>query len=455
MSIRRSLIVLFLLIMILPFSVFGRQRARQTTSTDFSNLQLYEVRTGDVALSVSAIGTLEADQTRTLAFLGAGRVIEVRVQRDDYVLAGDVLARLDDTSARLSYEQAQLALERAELELQDLLTPDETLVRLAQASLDSARGAYLSAVSAVSSDQIRSAELAYQQALDNYNRLNTLLNSGLPPASYEMTRAQVGEASFNAEIARLQLEQLRTASAPQAGAAAARVRQAEAELERAQAGATQLELDVAQQGIERAQRQLERARIAYERTVLTAPFDGVVSQLNIEVGSLVAPSLPVIEMADLSPLRLAVQVDEVDVGIIREGMEVRVELDALPDVLLPARLTRIADTGTNDAGIVTFEVEVELAADDPRARVGMTAEATIIVEEVRDVLSLPNLYIRLDRRTGEAFVNVLQEDDRVEEVLIQLGLQGQDQSQVLAGLQVGDIVVLNLGGGGLNAIIGG
>ena len=455
MSVRRSLFVMALLTALLPIFLFGGLGGRANRSAVPTDVQLYQVGRGDVTLSVSAIGLLSAERVNSLSFLTAGRVLEVRVQRDDYVLEGDILARLDDTAARLSYEQALLGVERAELDLQDLLEPDETQIRLAEAALASARGAYLSVVTAVSSDQISAAQLAYEQALNTFNVLQDYVDSGLPPDQYEMARARAGEAFVNAQIAGLQLEQLRNSTNPQAGAAAARVRQAEQELERVKAGPTQAQRDAAQQAIRRAENQLERARVAYERTVLRAPFDGVISQLNVEVGTLVGPGLPAIEITDVEPLELTVQVDEVDVGRIREGMEVRVELDALPDVILPARLTRIAQTGNASGGIVTYDVDIELQGQDERARVGMTAEATIILQEKRNVLVVPNSYIRLDRRMGRAFVNVLRPDDRIEEVEVTLGLQGQEDSEILSGLQEGDLIAINLSGGGLNQIIGG
>lgn len=141
MSVRRSLFVMALLTVLLPIFLFGGLGGRANRSAVLTDVQLYQVGRGDVTLSVSAIGLLSAERVNSLSFLTAGRVLEVRVQRDDYVLEGDILARLDDTAARLSYEQALLGVERAELDLQDLLEPDETQIRLAEAALASARGA--------------------------------------------------------------------------------------------------------------------------------------------------------------------------------------------------------------------------------------------------------------------------------------------------------------------------
>ena len=77
----------------------------------------------------------------------------------------------------------------------------------------------------------------------------------------------------------------------------------------------------------------------------------------------------------------------------------------------------------------------------------MTAEASVVVEEHKDVLVVPNQFIRLDRRNDQAFVNVVKEDGTLEEKEISLGLQGQDTSEVVSGLNSGDVIALDLSGG--------
>lgn len=458
MSVRRTLLVQLLVVLALPLVVFFSLRPAPSgvPEQQLRNLQVYQVQRGTVALSVSALGSLTASQEATLSFLQSGRIAQVYVQRDDYVEAGDLLMAMDSTAQELAYEQALLALEQAELALQTLLTPNEDQIRLAEAAVASARGAYFSVGNAVQPADITAAQLAYEQAVRTYNDAIAARDQA-PPGQYDILAARAGEASFNMEIARLQLESLTsgTATRAQSGAAFARLVQAERELERVLAGPSQVQIDAAQAQISRAEAQVRQAELALQRTKLFAPFSGVIGSLNAEVGAVVAPNFPVATLVDVSPLSLSVQVDEVDIRLIRVGMLVRVRLDALPDNLLEARVTRIADVGTTTGGIVSYQVDIELVSDDPRARVGMTADATIIVQERTDILAIPNAYIRIDRFTGEAFVNVIQPDLTIREVKVTLGLQGQDMSEVRAGLNEGDLIALTLGGRGLNEFIGG
>jgi HlyD family secretion protein len=454
MSVRRSLFILAIFVVALPFFIFSNANQPQASSdgVELSNLQVYQVQRGTVALSVSAVGAIEAESRVSLNFLVAGEVAEIFVAQDDYVLAGDDLIRLDNESQRIAYDQALLRLDDARLAYQDLETVDEDDILLAQAAVDAAQGQYYSAVMAVNPADIEAADLRYEQALANIEdvrieRDNIGGQYGGDSVQWEIANAQYGEATFNAEIARLQAQDLRNANGPAIRAAAASLNQAEAELEQVLAGATQAELDAAALAIEQAENDLDRAETEYNRTILKAPITGVVTAINVELGGLVAPSLVVLEIMDIEPLGLTVQVDEIDIGLVQLGQSVRVNLDALADLSFPATVTSIAPLGNPSGGIVSYDVGIALEGQDPRVRVGMTAEATIVIQETVDVLLVPNLYIRRDLTTNRSYVLVLRPDNSVEEVEVTVGIQGRDSSEILSGLAEGDLVAIELGGG--------
>jgi HlyD family secretion protein len=173
----------------------------------------------------------------------------------------------------------------------------------------------------------------------------------------------------------------------------------------------------------------------------------VISALTIEVGSVVSQALPVGDILDVSPLRIKANVDEIDVRQIVEQMPARVALDALDDVVFTATLEQIAVLGENNAGIINYPVMIRLEeTPDTRVRAGMTAEASMVVESVRGVLVVPNEYVRLDRQDDRAFVNIVTPEGTLAEIEIALGLQGDDFSEVVAGLRAGDVIAVDLGG---------
>ena len=167
----------------------------------------------------------------------------------------------------------------------------------------------------------------------------------------------------------------------------------------------------------------------------------------MEEGSLAAPGVPVIELTSITPLNMRAEVDEVDIDQIAVGMAARVQLDALPNTLLDGVIDQIAVLGQDNQGIVSYDVTVLLDNVDARVRHGMTAEAAVVVQEQTGVLTIPNQFIRLDRRNDQAFVNVMKDDGTLQEVEIELGLQGQDSSEVVAGLTEGTVIALDLSGG--------
>lgn len=450
MTVRRTLLILAILVLALPAFTFAFRTRQLHSNNSTQNLQFYNVRRGDVALTVTALGAIEADSTANLSFATAGRVIEVVAQPGDVVQAGDVLARLADDNERIAYDRAALSLELARMQRQALLEPpSEADIRAAEANIASAQAAYGTIVDGVSAEEIRAAELRLQQAQtaeEDARRARVEAEGGKADPYYQILDAQIGAAAFNVEIARLQLEALRNPdTGGQLAVAGARITQAQAELERLKAGPTQADLDRAEVAIQQAQVQVDEAALALQQKKLTAPFDGMVTAVNVEQGTLVAPGVPVLELVDVSPLRLTVQVDEIDIRQIREDMAAQVELDALPGVAFPAVLEKIALVGSSEDGIISYDVRLALDSPDPRIRVGMTAEAAIVVQERRGVLLVPNLYIRLDR-DDRAFVNVMQPDGSFDEVEITLGLRGQDESEVVSGLQAGEILVIDQAG---------
>jgi HlyD family secretion protein len=452
MSIRRSLFVLTLITLILPVLVLAQQagQSRIQASVQSENIQLHTVERGDVAVVVNAIGSIEASDVAQLSLTTPGRIREVLVQEGDYVLAGDVLVQQVDDTQRIAYEQALIALDLANLQLQDLLEPvDEDDIRVAEANVRSAWGAVRSAQDAVSAEELRAAELSITQAQAAYDEAVRQRNfaGGLTDEGYALLDAKIGEASFNLGIAQLQLESLRSANQGQVGAAYARALQAEAELERVKAGPRQADIDRAQLAVEQAQLKLDEAATAHQRMRLVAPFEGIVSRVYVEAGSMGAPGVPVIELTNVASLHMRAEVDEVDIRQIAVGMPARVQLDALPNTLLDGTIDQIAVLGRDKEGIVSYDVKVVLNNIDPRVRHGMTAEAAVVVQEQQDVLVVPNQFIRLDRRNNQAFVNVQREDGTQEEIEIQLGLQGQDSSEVVSGLSEGTVIALDLSGG--------
>ena len=250
MSIKRSLVLLLLVFGVMPICAFGvnatvLMRGRQPAQ----DLRFYSVQQGNVLVYVTGIGKVEAEIVANLGFARPGRVTEVLVQPGDAVVAGDILAHLANDDEQIAYDRALLSLQFAELQMQDLTKPvDESSIRIAEANLNSAWGAYLGIQNAVAPEDMAAAELRYQQAEDSVTdaqAARTKAADGQADEAYQLLDAQIGIATFNAEIARLQMEALQDGNQGALNAAYGRVVQAKKELERVQAGPTQAQIDQA------------------------------------------------------------------------------------------------------------------------------------------------------------------------------------------------------------------
>ncbi len=449
MSVIRSLIVMLILVIIVPvassfLAASQTLRAQMDEQTRLQNLERYTIQRGEIQRTVSALGSIQADEVVNLSFQASGQVAEVLVETGDYVLVGDVVARLADETQRIDYEQAQLALERANNALTDLLGPvDENDIRVAEANLASAQSAYNSAANTVSDADIQQAQLRYEQAqhsLEEKQRQRQV-SGGLEEEQYTLLDAQIGEASFNVEIARLQLESLGSGNSGSLAEAGARIALRERELEQLLAGPSTAEITNAQITVQKAEARLRDAETALNRTMLVAQMEGIVTAVNIEIGQSVAPGVSAIQVSDVAPLGLTADVDEVDLNQIDVGMAAFVRLDALPDVQLNASVKQIEIMGVAVNGVVSYYTRFALDDVDPRVRLGMTGEAFIVLEQRDDTLILPNNFLRIEA-DGSAFVDVLGTDDQEKEVEVQLGLQGDEYSEVVSGLREGDVVVV-------------
>ncbi len=161
------------------------------------------------------------------------------------------------------------------------------------------------------------------------------------------------------------------------------VEQAEAAVAMAEMAVTQAETAVtqAQAGVLQAQAAVDAALAALDKTVLAASFDGTVARLNVELGEVVAPGMPIVAIADNSDwLVETTDLTELDVVAVAVGIPVDVRIDAIPDQIARGTVEDIATMSTLTRGDVTYAVTIRLedAAELP-LRWGMTVFVDIDV----------------------------------------------------------------------------
>lgn len=415
------------------------------------------VERGTMLVAISASGNIEPKARVNLAFESPGRVAEVMVEVGDSVKAGDVLARLDTWQLELQVEQARAALALAEAQLAQLQAgPRQEDVERAEASLRAAQAQVSAAAAnrdqlaggpsaaqiAAAEAQVAAAMVQREVAQDKYDAIKED-GTERENANYELYVAKEAEKAAQAALDELlagaNADELRAAQA-NVLAATAQQDAAQAQLDLLLAGPIQEDLADVEAQVEQARIALELAELSLKRAALHVPFDGVVSAVNVTAGEMAPTGWPPIVLLDTSSFRIVVSVDEMDVARLSEGQTVQVTLDAFLDAVIAGTVGSIAPIATLDGGVVNYDVIVELEPADVPIRADMTANATILVEELADVLRLPTWVVRVDQDTGQTYVH-RQVGDGVERVDVKLGMRYEGIVQVLAGLSEGDKAV--------------
>jgi HlyD family secretion protein len=162
----------------------------------------------------------------------------------------------------------------------------------------------------------------------------------------------------------------------------------------------------ARAGISDARAALSTDQINLSKASISAPADGVVLTRAVDPGNAVAASLQAVTLftvaEDLTRLRLWVYVDEADVGAVKVGQTATFTVSAYPTRPFPARITRVGFGSTITDNVVTYLTYLDVDNTDLSLRPGMTATATIVATERKDVLLVPNAALRYTPTTAVA-----------------------------------------------------
>ena len=262
-------------------------------------------------------------------------------------------------------------------------------------------------------------------------------------------QAHVREACLVADNARRNAERTRALRA-KGFVSEERVDQAESEAKARQAGC-----DSARAQVQEAQARIGASRADTARTVVKAPFDGIVAEVNGEVGEYLTPSppgiptLPAIDLIDDACLYVTAPIDEVDAAQLRVGMAGRISLDAYRGKHFTGKVRRIAPyvlALEKQARTVEVEVEFDSPADIRHLLVGYSADIEVVVDVHDNVLRIPTSALMPGSR-----VLLLNADGVLEERKIEAGLSNWEFTEVKSGLGRGDRVVTSLERAGVKA----
>jgi len=159
-----------------------------------------------------------------------------------------------------------------------------------------------------------------------------------------------------------------------------------------------LQYEQAKQQVAQSRESVQRAQTNLGYATITSPIDGVVLSKAVEEGQTVAASFNTPELftiaQDLTNMRVIADIDEADIGGVKEGLRVSFTVDAFPEDTFEGNVTQVRQQATTESNVVTYEVVISAPNVDLKLKPGLTANVTIFTLEKNDVLTVPAKALR-------------------------------------------------------------
>ena len=366
-----------------------------------------DVETATLPITVAANGTVEPEQLTNVSPKTSERLERVTVAEGDAVEIDQVLAYMDnsDLQGQLIQAQGQLASAQANLAM---LVAGNRPQEIAQAEAN-----------------LASARASLNQAEEELNRYEALYSQGAISA------------------------QETTAYRTARDTAQAQVKSAQQALNLSQAGNRQEEIAQAEAAVTQAKGTLTTVETQIEDTVIRAPFSGIVTARYADPGDFVAPSTAASETSSSSSssilslafnYQVVANVAETDIAQIQTGQLAKIQADAYPDRQFEGTVAQVAEQATVSSNVTSFEVRVNLS-EETQLQPGMNVDIEFQAGELTDVLVVPTVAVMREEQ-GEG-VLVLTAEGVPRFRPIETGLTVNDQTEVIAGLEGDEKIVLS------------
>lgn len=376
--------------------IAGVGLARLARGSSIDQNKLAKVTRGDVARSVVATGKIQPITKVEVKSKASGIVEKLFVDINTYVHKGQQLAQLDqqEIMAQVEAQRAQLASAEANVGTYQA-NVDQDKVNAAAPDLPMYK-ATLDRSLAMQKDGIVS-----RQALDDANK------------------------DYLAALTR------RDSSKAQIGVDMAKLKQAKAQVMQAQASLKQLE-----------------EQLSY--TTIIAPMDGVILSRDVEMGDAVSSILVlgstatlVMTEGDIREVYVQGKVDEADIAHVYMNQPARIKVESFRDRIFKGKVTKISPMGVEKDNVTTFEVRVSIDNPGGELKANMTANAEILLDEHKNVLTVPeNAVIYDNQKKASVEVPDKKQKEGKRKVAVTVGLSNGSVTEILSGLKEGDQVVL-------------
>jgi len=443
--------VVFVLLLAAAFLVVRQVQKTQTTANSMYKTE--PLARGSLTATVGATGTVRAKQTAVLNWQTTGTVDSISVKVGDLVAKNTRLAELAQTSLSQQIILAQAELVTAKRNLENLeksslsTSQAEQALAVALKNLDDAKEKreskkFTKADQSVIDSAYANYVLAKEELEDlksDYDGTRYMAEDNpiraAATAKYSAAQQKIETALANYNYAKSYPDELEQAEIDaNLALAESKVKDAQREYDRLKTGADPEDVAAAKAKVAATEATLKMAYIE-------APFAGTVTDVKSKVGDQVSMTTTGFRIDDLSHLYADVEVTEVDINSIKVGQKATMTFDAIPEKTYNAVVTDVGSVGTAVQGVVNFTVTVEISDADASVKPGMTSAINIVVNQMDDILVVPNSCVRM--KEGKRVVYVLKNNMPMP-VDITIGASSDTTSQIISGdVKEGDLIILN------------
>ena len=409
------------------------------------SVEVAEVAYGSLSDSNRLSGTIVPETEVDVVAKASGELKKIYVEKGDIVKKGDVLARLDDKAERNAVKQQQTALKQAQASLksaqngkvraQDGYAQAQVSIKQAEAALANARQSQTDNLDNLEF-QISNAQMAWDQAKQNLERMELLLEDGLiSQQNYE--DAVNAEKSAKNAFDQVQLNKT------QAGSTVS-LQSLEASIEQATAGATlsQSSIKDAEIGIQQAQAAVEQAQLSVDAAndrladkVIVATASGEITQVTGEVGGMTSMQQPFATIVSIDKVKISVNILASQLSSFKVGSPVNVEVNGFTKIFTGT----VSYVSAISSGSGLFTLEAEVDNKDHVIKPGMVA--TIIVKEVLEDDSLLVPTASIIQKEGKSVVFIVT-DETVTQKEVEVIRYGTDATAIEGDLKEKEQVVV-------------
>lgn len=271
----------------------------------------------------------------------------------------------------------------------------------------------------------------------------------IDPASFE---AQVAQASANLSLARANLDKSKVALRDTITTFERNkilygknfISKSDLDTSETNYLSAQAQIKASEAQVEQTQAALNLARTNLRYTQIISPVNGTVISRSIDVGQTVAASFQTPTLftiaQDLTKMQIDTSVDEADIGRIKADQRVTFTVDAYPDLTFKGNVSEIRNAPTTVQNVVTYDVIVKVDNSDLKLKPGMTANVSIIIDDRKNILRIPNAALRVKIQEKELAASApkgigvwILKDKKPARVLLTIGISDNRYTEVLSG----------------------